>query len=118
MVFAPKSNISYKTDRKKKIVKTRPLPDSEILNFEKNLIRYPWDEIFMNKTVDEQVELFHDFLRSNLEKYFPENVQKFQPWIKSGWAPSWNNCTGQCKENFTSTEKVKSTGNSNQNSRS
>ena len=87
VVFAPKSNISYKTDRKKKIVKTRPLPDSEILNFEKNLIRYPWDEIFMNKTVDEQVELFHDFLRSNLEKYFPEKCTKISTLDKKWMSP-------------------------------
>jgi hypothetical protein len=48
--------VEYKQDRKKKTVMTRPLPESQILKFEKDLIRYPWDEAFMTKSVDEQVE--------------------------------------------------------------
>ena len=43
-------------------------------SFEKALIFYPWDEQFMNKSVDEKVFTFHTFLKTNLDKYLPEKV--------------------------------------------
>ena len=60
VLFAPKSNSKYKVMRTKKEVKTRPLPDTQIVRFEHKLARQPWNELFLNKSVDEQVELFHD----------------------------------------------------------
>ena len=74
VVFAPKNNTQYKSQVKKKTIKTRPLPESKKFSFENDLIRYPWDEVLFGRSVDEQVETFHNFLRSNLEKHFPEKI--------------------------------------------
>ena len=52
------------------------LPESQMLNFEKELSRHQWDELFLNKSVDQQVELFPDILRTLLLKY--------PPWINYG----------------------------------
>ena len=52
VVFAPKSNGQYQQIRNKKTILTRPLPESKIINFERDLIKYPWDEVFMGKTVN------------------------------------------------------------------
>ena len=41
VVFAPISNIQYQQTRQKKTILTRPLPESEIFKFEKDLIKYP-----------------------------------------------------------------------------
>ena len=59
VLFAPKSDNNYKCERKKKIIRTRPLPESQIVKFEQELAKYPWDQVFSNKSVNEQVELFH-----------------------------------------------------------
>ena len=77
----------YKAQRQKKVIRTRPLPDSQIIKFEQELSRQPWNEIFLNKSVDEQVELFHGWLRDNLEKYFPEKISKISTLDKKWMSP-------------------------------
>ena len=87
VVFAPKNNNQYKSQVKKKTIKTRPLPESKIFSFENDLIRYPWDEVLSGQSVDEQVETFHSFLRSNLEKHFPEKITKISNLDKNWMSP-------------------------------
>ena len=41
VVLAPVSNLQYKMERKKKTITTRPLPESQIENFEKTLMSHP-----------------------------------------------------------------------------
>ena len=85
VVFAPRSNTQYKTERKKRIIYTRPLPESNIIKFEQSLMFIPWEEQFEKKSIDEKVKIFHDILRGNLEKYFPEKKTKMscldQDWM-------------------------------------
>ena len=72
VLLAPKSSAQYRVERKKKIIKTRPMPESDIIKFEKDLGNYPWDEIFEGRSPDEQTRVYHNFLRSQLDRYFPE----------------------------------------------
>ena len=76
VILAPINNQQYKVQRKKKTIVTRPLPQSQIMNFEKAIIFNNWDEMFKDKNIDEKVESFHGYLRFNLDKYFPEKVTK------------------------------------------
>ena len=84
VVFAPKDNSQYRATLKKKTIKTRPLPQSGVLKFDYDLMTYPWDEVFMCKSVNEQVQIFHDVLRSSLEKHFPEKITKISA-LDKGW---------------------------------
>ena len=88
MLFAPLTNMNYKVDRVKKTIKTRPIPESQILKFERDLANHPWHEIFANKTPDKQAEIFHDFLRSKLDQYFPEKTVKISTLDKKWFSPS------------------------------
>ena len=87
VVFAPKNNVQYENCTKKKIIKTRPLPESNIQKYEKELARHPWKEIFEGKQVNQMVELFHNFIRSNLDKYFPEKCTKLSNFDKKWMSP-------------------------------
>ena len=87
VVFAPKNNIQFQQTRSKKTIMSRPLPESGLLNFEKELIRYPWDEVLSGKSVNEQVEEFHYFLRSQLDKFFPEKMVKMSNLDKKWFSP-------------------------------
>ena len=87
VVFAPNSNVQYHQTRNKKKIYTRPLPAHKVLQFENDLIRYPWDEVFMFKNVDEQVEHFHYFLRSQLDRYFPEKMVRISHLDKKWFSP-------------------------------
>ena len=88
VVFAPRTNLQYRVSRKKKVVPIRPLPQSDIFKYESDLAKVSWEEIFKDKTVDEQTKLFHDFLRTNLDKHFPEKLVKI-----SGLDKKWMNPT-------------------------
>ena len=85
VVLAPVNNTQYRQERKKKTVITRPLPESKLSNFEQSVMSYPWEEAFRNKTVDEKVYIFHECLRSNLDRHFPEKTTKM---IKIGCHPN------------------------------
>ena len=87
VVFAPMCNNEYKKERTKKTLKTRPLPDSQIFNFEKALIDFPWLEAFKNKSVDEKVETFHNHLRTTLDLIFPEKTTKMSNLDREWMSP-------------------------------
>ena len=72
VVLAPKNNQQFKVERQKKKIITRPLPQSKIERFERAIIETNWDNIFSGKSLNEKTEAFHQVLRSNLDKYFPE----------------------------------------------
>ena len=97
VVFAPNSNTEYKQSRKKKTILTRPLPDSNILKFEKELSRQAWDEMFMNKSADDQVNIFHGFLRSQLDRFFPQKSVKLSSLDKKWMHPSLKQLNRQLK---------------------
>ena len=86
-VFAPRSNIQYKIERKKRIIYTRPLPESKIIQFEQYLMLIPWEAQFEGKSVNEKVQIFHDNLRGALEKYFPEKKTKMSCLDKDWMTP-------------------------------
>ena len=50
-------------------------------------MNFPWYDVFKNKTVDEKVMIFHDCLRSNLEKYLPEKVTQMSNLDKDWMSP-------------------------------
>ena len=87
VLFAPKTDQKYKTERNKRTVRTRPLPDLQIFKFEQKLANQPWTEMFMNKSVDEQVDLFHGWLIENLNHFFPEKISKFSTLDKRWMCP-------------------------------
>ena len=87
VVLAPVSNQDYRIERKKRTIITRPLPQSQILNFEKAIMSTNWEDIFINQTVDKKVEIFHHILRTNLDKYFPEKVTRMSNLDRDWMSP-------------------------------
>ena len=87
VVFAPKNNQRFRTERKKRVIKTRPLPDSKIYLYEQQVGVFPWEAAFENKSVNEQVKLFHEVLRHLLDLYFPEKLTKMSNLDKDWMTP-------------------------------
>ena len=86
VLYAPISNKQYRVERKYKIIKTRPIPDSQVYKFESDLGQYSWD-ILAGKSPDKQAEAFHDFFRSKLDLYFPEKSVKICSLDKKWFTP-------------------------------
>ena len=61
------------------------MPESKIEAFNKELTEYKWDDIKETEDLDEKVHYYHKYIRSLLDKHFPEktvkmtNLDKF--WI-------------------------------------
>ena len=87
VVFAPCSNQQYKVERNKRIIHTRPLPESNMILFEQSIMNNPWEEHFKNKSINEKVKVFHDCLRENLNHFFPERKTKMSYLDKDWMSP-------------------------------
>jgi hypothetical protein len=87
VLFAPLNNIQYKVERIRKTIKTRPIPQSQVIKFERDLANHPWEETLANQTPDKQAELFHSFLMNKLEFYFPEKSVRISSLDKKWFTP-------------------------------
>ena len=87
VIFAPLNNPDYQIKRSKKSIKYRPMPESKIIEFENEMINYDWTKIYGAKTVDEKVNNFHEYLRSTLEKHFPERTTRISNLDKNWMSP-------------------------------
>ena len=87
VVFAPLNNAKYKLNRKKKCIKIRPLPESQIVKFENDMINSDWSTVLGCVNVDEKVNNFHNFLCSTLDKHFPEKEIKISSLDKKWMGP-------------------------------
>ena len=52
----------------------------------KDLATFSWEEKFSGKSIDQKVEIFHNFLKNRLDNYFPEKITKL-----SGLEKKWIN---------------------------
>ena len=107
VVLAPVSNVEYRLERKKKTIITRPLPDSQVAQFEKTIIHNNWDELFSNKTVDQKVNSFHHFLRSTLDNFFPEKMTKMSNLDKDWMSPELKQLHRAMQREFLKNRKSK-----------
>ena len=58
------------------------------MKFEQELAKYSWEEIFnINPDVNTQVEIFHGWLRNNLDYFFPEKITKMSILDKKWMSP-------------------------------
>ena len=87
IVFAPKSNINFKVIRKKRTVKCRPLPDSKIPDFGRDIQCQSWNDVINESDIDVKVFNFHRTILNICEKYFPQKTLKIssldQKWMTS-----------------------------------
>ena len=88
VLFAPVQNMNYRQERLKKTIRIRPVLESQVLKFEKDLANHPWQEVLENQTADKQAEIFHSFLRKKLDFYFPEKTVKISSLDKKWFSPT------------------------------
>ena len=88
VLFAPVQNLNYRQERIKKTIRIRPVLESQVLKFEKDLANHPWQEVLENQTADKQAEIFHSFLRKKLDFYFPEKTVKISSLDKKWFSPT------------------------------
>ena len=105
VVLMPKSNAQCKINRVKKTIRTRPIPESQLLNFEKDLANFPWSDVFENKNPNEQTRIFHNFLRSQLDHYFPEKTTQISNLDRKWFSPELKQLHRKLQREFYSNRK-------------
>ena len=61
---------------KKTVIHYRPIPDSRMCDFGKIIATHTWKIVFNEKLIDDKVVVFHSFLRTHLDTFFPEQIIK------------------------------------------
>ena len=100
IVFAPISNAQYMKPRCKKIIVTRPLPQSGIIEYGKVMTSHKWKEILNESDIDVKVSNFHKILRTNLDKIFPEKIVKISTLDKKWMTPTLKALHRQVQREF------------------
>ena len=100
VVFAPLSNTNYLKPRCKKTIITRPLPQSGIDQFGKEMTSHDWKEVLEVKDIDLKVKNFHATLRNQLDKFFPEKTVKISNLDKKWMNPSLKMLHRQVQREF------------------
>ena len=73
----PVSEFDNLIQRKQKILKIRPMPESKLKKFENWLKVYQWDELFKLKSSHEKAEHFQEILMEKFNQFLPERQVKF-----------------------------------------
>ena len=58
LLLAPRNNIQYNIKRNKKTIKVRPIPDSQIIGFENDLIQYDWTMYLIAQILITKFQIF------------------------------------------------------------
>ena len=87
VILAPINLPSQGPKRKKKIIKSRPLPESQIEKFGKFITSHDWNEVFTVTDVEAKVENFHNTLIKRLDTYFPQKTMKISTLDKKFMTP-------------------------------
>ena len=72
VIFAPRSDANFRVERKKKSIKTRPIPESCIPSFSREIQNQAWEGVLNEKDIDTKVYNFHKTLLLICDQYFPE----------------------------------------------
>ena len=107
IIFAPKSDTNFKVERKKKVIKARPLPDSKIPAFGREFQEISWKEVFQESDLDSKVFNFHKIIVNISYKHFPEKVMKISNLDKKWMTPYLKNLSRKIKSEFYRKRKSK-----------
>ena len=100
VIFAPRSNPNFKVERKKRTIKTRPIPDSRIPLFGRDIQQQNWQDIFSESNIDEKVVKFHKTIVDICEKHFPVKTIKISNLDQKWLTPELKTLSRKIKKEF------------------
>ena len=100
VVFAPKSDPNFQVERKKKVVRTRPLPDSKMPYFGRDIQKQTWENVLFEEDLDKKVEHFHNTIVKICDKHFPAKTVKISNLDKKWITPELKTLSRKVKREF------------------
>ena len=105
VLLTPVNIITDAPQRVKRVIKTRPLPDSKIREFNKFMKIHNWSEVLNVKNVDDKTEHFHKTLAFSMDLYFPEKIIKVSSLDKCWMTPELKQLHRQVQREYSRNRK-------------
>ena len=99
IILAPITITDNRLHAKKSVI-TRPLTESGWSQFATFITAHDWKEVLDEDDIDKKVDNFHQTLRVNLDKYFPEKTIKVSSLDKKWMNPQLKRLLRQIKREF------------------
>ena len=100
VIFAPKSNNNFRVERVKKEVRTRPLPDSKLCFFGREIQKQTWENVLLEENLDLKVSNFHKTIVDICDKHFPTKTVKISNLDKKWITPELKTLSRKIKKEF------------------
>ena len=88
LIILPPLAVKSNEKRKKKKIKTRPLPQSGFHEFGEVMTGHEWNEVTEPVDVNTKVKNFHDIIKTHLDKIFPEKIIQISSLDKKWMTPA------------------------------
>ena len=100
VVFAPKANPDFQIQRKKRTIRTRPIPESKIPAFGRDFQSQDWSDVIGAELVDTKTENFHQIITSIRDKHFKQKSVTVSNLDKKWMTPEMKNLNRRMKREF------------------
>ena len=88
LVVAPKVGTQFQQVRKKRSIKTMPMPESSITEFMRDLSDHSWSEVFETQSANDKACNFHSTITCKLKRHFKEKHVKMSSLDKEWFTPA------------------------------
>ena len=100
VVFAPKANPDFEVKRKKRTILTRPIPDSLIPAFGREIQDQDWRKVIDEQNVDSKTENFHMIITSIRDRHFKQKTVMMTNLDKKWMTPEIKNLHRKLKREY------------------
>ena len=88
LVVAPVVGTQFKQERKKRSIKTMPMPQSSVSEFMKDISTHGWNEVYEAQDANTKAQHFHSTLTGKLKKHFKVKHVKMSSLDKEWFTPA------------------------------
>ena len=81
-------------------MKTRPLPDSKLPYFGREIQEQTWENVIFEEDLDKKVENFHNTIVQICDKHFPSKIVKISNLDKKWITPELKTLSRKVKKEF------------------
>ena len=105
VIFAPKANPDFAVTRKRRSIRTRPIPDSKIPAFGRDIQSQNWLEVIDEPDVSLKAEHFHHIITSIRDKHFKQKITTMTNLDKKWMTPELKSLIREIKREFYTNKK-------------
>ena len=100
LVVAPKAGSHFKQERRRRIIRIMPMPESSIEAFMRELGQHSWSDIYNEPDANVKTAIFHSTLARKLKRHFKEKHVKMSTLDKEWFTPALKQLLAEIRGEF------------------